>query len=128
MGRPRVGGFLAGLVVASLSGCGTVINVTKDREVFGGVRIDAECGVGDWDVWRHPSKYAQPVFPYVNLLAAACWVGVDLPLSVIADTVTLPVTIPATLKKSATPTESSTDKKPLPPTVPPEASSDQVPN
>jgi len=80
-----------------LSGCGTVINVTKDREVFGGVRIDAECGVGDWDVWRHPSNYAQPVFPYVNLLAAACWVGVDLPLSAVGDTLTLPITFLASV-------------------------------
>jgi uncharacterized protein YceK len=128
MASRRVGGFLAGLVVASLSGCGTVVNLAKDREVYGGVRMDTECGVKGWDIWSHPSGHAQPVFPYMSLLAAAYWVGVDLPLAAVCDTLTLPVTIPAALKKSATPTDTPSDKTSLPPTVTRAASSDQVSN
>lgn len=99
----RIGAILAVGVVALFSGCGTLINLGKDREVYGGVRLDSKCGEGGLDIWRHPDKYAQPVFPYASLLAAACWVGVDLPLSAVADTLTLPLTIPTALKRAAEP-------------------------
>jgi len=72
---------------ASLGGCGTFMNVAPQRcavhdypHVYGGVEFDTE------SMSRHPDP-----------LGILCGV-VDLPLSLICDTMTLPITIPAALR------------------------------
>jgi uncharacterized protein YceK len=97
MKQTMVTAILASLAVHLVSGCGTVKNFTGGEsgaatpQVYGGVRLDFQtiggCWAGSgggeagaWDrVWQ-----VGVVAPYVAL--------VDLPLSVLADTVTLPLT------------------------------------
>jgi uncharacterized protein YceK len=114
--RPKATACLTAVFAAVLGGCGTVVNCfnvngTPARAIYGGVRQDAENGT------RHlseafsgpaPSFSAMPKPPdptsdfASKSFCAVCGVGmlaVDLPVSAVADTLTLPVTVPATLTK-----------------------------
>ena len=83
-----------------LSGCGTVMNLrTADsgyrlpeshvpRTVYGGVKLDAAAGRRSFD--------AAAERPGQAVVGAVVW-GVDLPISAVADTLTLPLTIPAAI-------------------------------
>ncbi len=75
-----------------LCGCGTVANMTLEtpyldgtgyvpapQQVFGGVEFDAYLGRESFEEGSYP--------------LAAYWLGVDLPMSLIGDTLTLPLTI-----------------------------------
>ena len=92
--------MLAIVVSFCASGCGTFFNVvnfetapqslpsikaegknTAPREIYGGVRLDAGAGLGWFEEGR----------PFFGLYT---W-GVDLPLSAVGDTLTLPFTIRA---------------------------------
>jgi uncharacterized protein YceK len=81
----------------ALPGCGTMVAWTDRPAPYGGVRLDA-CG---------PALLAQAAIPALreehdkfspgtNALLGACMVA-DLPFSAVADTLTLPVTVPAAL-------------------------------
>jgi uncharacterized protein YceK len=118
MGRQAARG-LAAVLAFALGGCGTMNNLRPpekaDKEapapvpqaVYGGVGLDAQVGAK----WLAAPFVAERL-PQVSLLESAvdgtCKVGIgayvlaiDLPLSAVADTLTLPVTIPAALKKQA---------------------------
>jgi len=80
------------------SGCGTVHNLSEGQGTpYGGVREDAEKGAERWRDWCHPSGHCVP--PAVDLMFAAYQLAVDLPLSTIGDTLTLPWTIETELKR-----------------------------
>ena len=114
--RPKATASLSAVLVAVLSGCGTVVNCfnvngSAARAIYGGVRQDAENGR------RHLCEAFSPTAPTftempkppsagrdlaAKTFCAACGVGmlaIDLPVSAVADTLTLPVTVPATLTK-----------------------------
>ncbi len=119
--RPKAATCLAAVLAVGLSGCGTVVNCfnvngAAARSIYGGVRQDAANGtrhLGEAFSGPAPSftKMPKPPDPVNDFASksfcAVCGVGmlaVDLPVSAVADTLTLPVTVPATLmKKSANP-------------------------
>jgi uncharacterized protein YceK len=100
------------LATIVLSGCGTMLNVRDHyvsppppgqssikqdghieaaKRIYGGVEMDALFGTGL--VWHESQNelWAGPIGLYM--------LAIDLPLSIIGDTLTLPVTIPATLER-----------------------------
>ena len=88
----------AAAVAVLASGCGTVHNLSEGEGTpYGGVREDAEQGAKRWHDWCHPSGHCVP--PAVDLMFATYHLAVDLPLSTIGDTLTLPWTINAQLKR-----------------------------
>jgi uncharacterized protein YceK len=90
--RRQAAGWLAILFV-SLSGCGTSLNLDGDSRIYGGVQEDVH-------KWREnlrlasADRPAQPgqMPPQWHMLQAAGALA-DMPLSLLADTLTLPVTI-----------------------------------
>jgi uncharacterized protein YceK len=110
---------LGAVLAFALAGCGTVNNLRpqpkKDKDnpnaealggkgIYGGVGLDARVGAamlaGAFTTEAQPQESLM-----VSAMDAPCKVGVaawllavDLPLSAVADTLTLPVTVPATLK------------------------------
>lgn len=78
------------IALVTVSGCGTVGNMFQlkgfpEYKVYGGVE-------NDLDAWSDIVEYEHSlstVWFYRTLIA------IDLPLSIIADTVTLPITVPA---------------------------------
>jgi len=62
------------------------------KKIYGGVAVDAYAGAG----WFQEETLDPPK----ALLGAYVW-GVDLPLSAVADTLTLPVTIRAAIQRDA---------------------------
>ncbi|MCI0640368.1 MAG: hypothetical protein L0Y72_02740 [Gemmataceae bacterium] len=91
-GKLRV--LVCGLVFCI--GCGTMNSMGRDSQVFGGVRSDADVIVESvGNVVRPASAKEFADNAVIGLVASA-----DVPLSAIADTVTLPVTVPAALERS----------------------------
>jgi uncharacterized protein YceK len=93
-----------GMLPAAL-GCGTVGNFTGKEEcqVFGGVRLDSTLmaeGFGHRFENGQPEKVEGPV-----LLEEGFSGLVDLPLSLIGDTLTLPITIPLALTRPDPPSD-----------------------
>jgi len=99
--------FLALLTTALaivLTGCGTALNFhdgsnslwlknDEPRKVYGGVSLDAQCGSS---LLVEAVTEVEPI-----CLAWGAWIlAVDLPLSAVADTLTLPFTIPASIDRS----------------------------
>lgn len=91
----RIATFIAAALSLCLGGCGTVMNLsdlpTKDHRtipaanrIYGGVESDA---VAAWHSLGDPSL----------VLFGAYMSFIDLPASFVADTATLPITVPATL-------------------------------
>jgi uncharacterized protein YceK len=128
--RTQAARGLAAVLAVALGGCGTMNNLRPpekgDREepapagpsVYGGVGLDARVGAK----WL-AAAFAAERLPQVSFLESAvdstCKVGigtyvlaVDLPLSAVADTLTLPVTIPAMQSKPQrrTPADAGRDK------------------
>jgi hypothetical protein len=115
MDHGRAAAFSRGLLLAGLlavsAGCGTIITFsdgfeetssTVSPKPFGGTRLDAR-GVSVF--WSEP-------FPWPLLSIAF---ALDLPLSVAADLVTLPITIPLHLTRpQATPTPGDVPEPPEP--------------
>jgi uncharacterized protein YceK len=116
--RKQAARSLAAVLAVALGGCGTMNNLRPpekgDKEspapagpsVYGGVGLDAQVGAK----WLAAAFMAERL-PQVSFLESAvdstCKVGigayvlaVDLPLSAVADTLTLPVTIPAMRNKA----------------------------
>jgi uncharacterized protein YceK len=110
---------LGAAIAFALVGCGTVNNLRPQRKpdkdnpnaaalgvkgVYGGVGLDARAATamlaGVFSTEAQPQESL-----LVSAMDAPCKVGiatwllaVDLPLSAVADTLTLPMTVPATLK------------------------------
>jgi uncharacterized protein YceK len=96
--------LLALMVLTGVSGCGTVLNFQQEEEgpkVFGGVLTDAALGPGllaaGADNLIHPKEH-EKLPPGTTLALGACALA-DLPFSLVADTLTLPLTIPVALRK-----------------------------
>ena len=115
--RRRMAACLAAVLASALCGCGTAVNClgakgTAPREIYGGVKQDAQNGashLAEAFSAACPSFASQPNIPssgeklMTKTFCAGCGVcmlAIDLPVSAVADTLTLPVTIPAALKKS----------------------------
>jgi uncharacterized protein YceK len=113
---PRAMACLASVLAAVLGGCGTLVNCTSwkgaaQNQIYGGVMQDAKNGVYHVSEAMHgpaPCFTAMPKPPdpvrdfFTKSFCAGCGVGmlaVDLPVSAVADTLTLPYTVPATLLK-----------------------------
>jgi hypothetical protein len=90
----------------ALSGCGTIANNHPDslilgkqgpRRIYGGVRGDVECGFS----CIAKAFQSDSVGGFLeNALLLPCCCAIDLPLSAIGDTITLQVTIRATLDRA----------------------------
>jgi uncharacterized protein YceK len=74
------------LVLASFLGCGTIDNLEEERKPYGGVVRDCLCTVhGNW-------LFVGPEMPAPMGL-------IDIPFSVVGDTVTLPITMYSSLNE-----------------------------
>jgi uncharacterized protein YceK len=113
MARARFWAKAALVASAALGGCGTIRNMNDQREVFGGVKIDNEVGV----------KYRdrQPKDGENDAVNAARWAAtvVDLPLTVVGDTLTLPVIL--YWQSQTTADKRNPSPAPSPPPSPPAA-------
>ncbi|MBI3407122.1 MAG: YceK/YidQ family lipoprotein [Planctomycetes bacterium] len=87
MNNRRLGLLTAGVLSSALTGCGTLVNFKDDPKIYGGVQFDAEM--------VHTIKTDDKM---AKSLAAVY--AVDLPFSLVADTLTLPVVIPIALINS----------------------------
>src|SRR5262249_41795073 len=110
-------------VLATLSGCGTCINIMSDPTIkgIGGGRMSLTdqpkrgYGGGQWDLTMAyallkgaiESTMEGPFYFYPGgygvTLGLEALLAVDLPLCAVGDTLTLPVTIPATIKRLINP-------------------------
>ena len=85
-----------GAITLLAGGCGTVANTAVlppeegGKQVYGGVRVD-------WEAARHVVAEISGDYPRSPFLFVSGLLAVDLPLSAIGDTVTLPYTIPYAL-------------------------------
>jgi uncharacterized protein YceK len=102
--------LLLALFLAS-SGCGTVMNLQEGgdpkfntdkmvtpRSIYGGVRLDASIlgdGVTEAASGKISGKEAAADIPFVVLVV------VDMPLSALADTLVLPITVSETLRRQS---------------------------
>jgi len=86
-------------LISPLEGCGTVVNLTigagemfsrvpPRTEVYGGILVDAQAVRKGWE-WKTPDPQWMRIFSLI-------WIF-DFPLSLVADTLTLPITIPVVL-------------------------------
>jgi uncharacterized protein YceK len=114
--RLKAAVWLATVFSVALGGCGTVVNCTSvsgppARSIYGGVRQDAENGtrhLAEAFTGPAPSFTEMPQPPSAGrdfasksfcAACGVCMLAVDLPVSAVADTLTLPVTVPATILK-----------------------------
>lgn len=99
-GRTTVAAGVAALALVA-AGCGTVNNLTgpgkdglfgrtSEPRIYGGVQD--ELSVASEMVWNNPQSVA------MNVMIITLF-GLDFPLTVIGDTVTLPLTIPAEVSR-----------------------------
>ncbi|HTU18168.1 MAG TPA: hypothetical protein VMG10_08895 [Gemmataceae bacterium] len=91
------------IVAGLLSGCGTVANLEtgarqgwKNAQIYGGVRRDVQSGADWFDHSWTPLKNWE-IMQDVGAVVGVALVGIDVPLSAVGDTLTLPVTIPASI-------------------------------
>lgn len=92
-----------GVAVLFLCGCGTVANLEtgarqgwKNAVIYGGVRRDVQ-SAGKWidHSWTWGDNL--DVVQDIGTVVGVGLVGIDIPLSAIGDTLTLPVTVPIAL-------------------------------
>ena len=137
--RPRAAVCLAAVFVTAFSGCGTVVNCINGdhpaaREIYGGVKQDAQNGSHHLvEAFSGPapnfSKIPKPPNIVSDFAAKSYCAGrgvgmlaVDLPVSAVTDTLTLPLTVPATLLKKKPNAKRKAKSKPSKksaPTAPP---------
>jgi uncharacterized protein YceK len=112
MRRTATACLAAGLAFA-LGGCGTIVNLngSPGKEIYGGVKQDALSGSDHFveafssscptfsPVPENPSLGKKVLIKSFCAGCGVCMWVVDLPISAVADTLTLPVTIPAALTK-----------------------------
>lgn len=91
------------IAVLLLCGCGTVANLSigarqgwKNAYVYGGVRRDIK-SEADWIDHSWTSGKNLDVIQDIGSVVGVVLVGIDIPLSAIGDTLTLPVTVPVAL-------------------------------
>lgn len=84
----------------ALGGCAASNNLFRgDSKVYGGTRIDATLvaeGFGTDEQTAKEQKLERPVLACEGLYGL-----IDMPFSLVADTVMLPITVPITLSKQA---------------------------
>lgn len=96
MGREAFKAVVIMALVISLAGCGTVLNLmpeshalpkgSGEKGIYGGVVFDVDTvSAAEW--------------PWEKLVGIFMLLFIDLPLSVVLDTATLPITIPVTLSR-----------------------------
>jgi uncharacterized protein YceK len=85
-------------MASALGGCGTALNMNGESQMYGGVLQDFQkCKEGLAQTpaqQKAPDPQQQGVDATTGAIALA-----DMPLSLVADTVTLPLTIQATIEK-----------------------------
>jgi uncharacterized protein YceK len=88
------------IAVLFLCGCGTIANLEtgarqgwKNVAIYGGVRRDVQ-SAGKWIDHSWTSGDNLDVFQDIGSVVGVVLVGIDVPLSAIGDTLTLPVTVP----------------------------------
>ena len=119
MSRTTMFLLAAGVSLLALTGCGTFWNFNaKVGEPpclpYGGVSNDVKQGVGQIACVAGAGE--QPGYAVVMLGGAVYWLTIDLALSAVADTLTLPITIPAFVRKECLAHRPS--ERPSPPTDP----------
>jgi uncharacterized protein YceK len=114
--RSKATACLLAALVSLLGGCGTVVNCVNTngaagRAIYGGVRQDAQNGTDHLieafsgpaptfsEMPKPPSAGRDFVAKSFCATCGVCMLAVDLPISAVADTLTLPLTVPATLMK-----------------------------
>jgi uncharacterized protein YceK len=117
----RFAGLLAALVLPILAGCGTVQNAragdwifsSGPKEIYGGVKIDADNSVKCCkDCFAGDKPFLENGLPRLAALAGAAYlIVIDLPLSVVGDTLTLPQTIRATMERAKNKPEAAQAEK-----------------
>jgi uncharacterized protein YceK len=111
--------WLAAALVCALGGCGTIGNLTDPSKTkpFGGVLRDSEAS--GWLMNQFSDAPKKPAAETAGLVLAVPIISIDLPLSLVADTVTLPITIPVSLFRQGQPQPSPTQAPgPMTPTAP----------
>ena len=93
-----------------LSGCAAMQNLSaKDGpKVFGGTRVDAALMSGKAAADADPAQ-REKIEPPVVVFAAFCGL-VDMPLSFIADTAMLPVTVPLAIERNKVESKKEVEK------------------
>ncbi len=95
----------------AVTGCGTVANLQDRDKVYGGARID---GNAAWEGAKGVAGFEKNVqLSTTRNAVKIVYSSLDLPLSVAADTVTLPITV----TKSVTHWMKDADKAPAPEAV-----------
>jgi uncharacterized protein YceK len=102
MARTRTLAVLLVVVVPAFNGCGTAGNLSSccssgDWAVYGGVALDAKAAVKAVQDVVRPGDQS----PFVAALAIVYYSAVDMPLSFVGDTLTLPITLQAALQRHA---------------------------
>ena len=101
-----------------LSGCGAFANVSvgarqgwKNALIYGGVRRDVQ-SAANWveHSWTWGSNF--DIQQDVGTAVGVALVGIDVPLSAIGDTLTLPITVPAAIWSGGGNRASVSNKKP----------------
>ncbi len=92
---PRWSGKLLLVAVLASGGCGTVGNLQGLDKIYGGSRLDGtEALRAGKDLLHRPEAPDYTLTQDTAILIFAC---IDMPLSVLADTATLPITVPKTV-------------------------------
>ncbi len=93
--------------VLLLCGCGTVSNLStgarqgwRYASIYGGVRRDIQ-SERDWIAHSWTSGKDLDVIQDIGTVVGAVIVGVDVPISAIGDTLTLPLTVPVAIWSNA---------------------------
>jgi uncharacterized protein YceK len=91
------------LATSALSGCGTLGSCTNEKKEeylrpYGGVTADLRIMKDDIAEYGEELYPGLPVRPFAPLEIAIC--ACDLPLSAVADTVMLPITIPCSIGRA----------------------------
>lgn len=118
----RLGGNVLVIALLMVSGCGTIGNLQNKEKVcviYGGTILDGSEG------WRATKELIDPGdspdYTCTQDVAIMIFASIDTPLSFIADTFTLPITVPRTICRWLKPNKPSADPHSLPPTAPPVA-------
>lgn len=92
-----------GIAVLLLCGCGTIANLStgarqgwKNAGIYGGVRRDVD-SAGKWIDHSWTWGKNLDVISDIGTVVGVGLVGIDVPLSAVGDTITLPVTVPIAL-------------------------------
>ncbi len=84
--------MLCATTLVSTTGCGTIMNLSTNKKIYGGIQNDlgiaAQCTV---------KQVIEPENFLDDGLRPTLMSLIDLPLSAVADTATLPVTVPVAL-------------------------------